>query len=148
MNITSWRNFMISGFSWSWLSTQSTPNFDYCVLKSSLTLLMSVWTSMRWWALICTGHYYYVRATACPIPDAVVFGNIATVVALCKTLLWMQMADGSNVFCMWKTLYLYPCLMRQTQVVAWIRLYWLKHQQTEINVIYKVWKQSTFIMKM
>ena len=28
----------------------------------------------------------------------VVFGNIATVVASCKTLHWMQMADGSNVF--------------------------------------------------
>ena len=28
----------------------------------------------------------------------VVFGNIATVVALCKTLHWMQMANGSNVF--------------------------------------------------
>ena len=24
----------------------------------------------------------------------VVFGNVATVVALCKTLHWMQMADG------------------------------------------------------
>ena len=28
----------------------------------------------------------------------VVFGNIATVVASCKMLHWMQMADGSNVF--------------------------------------------------
>ena len=28
----------------------------------------------------------------------VVFGNVATVVALCKMLHWMQMADGSNVF--------------------------------------------------
>ena len=28
----------------------------------------------------------------------VVFGNIATVVASCKTLHWVQMADGSNVF--------------------------------------------------
>ena len=28
----------------------------------------------------------------------VVFGNIATVVASCKTLHWMQMADESNVF--------------------------------------------------
>ena len=30
--------------------------------------------------------------------QTVVFGNIATVVAWCKTLHWMQMADGSNVF--------------------------------------------------
>ena len=28
----------------------------------------------------------------------VVFGNVATVTASCKTLHWMQMADGSNVF--------------------------------------------------
>ena len=28
----------------------------------------------------------------------VVFGNVATVVALCKMLHWMRMADGSNVF--------------------------------------------------
>ena len=28
----------------------------------------------------------------------VVFGNIATVVEMCKMLHWMQMADGSNVF--------------------------------------------------
>ena len=28
----------------------------------------------------------------------VVFGNVATVVASCKTLHWTQMADGSNVF--------------------------------------------------
>ena len=27
-----------------------------------------------------------------------VFGNVATVTASCKTLHWMQMADGSNVF--------------------------------------------------
>ena len=27
-----------------------------------------------------------------------VFGNITTVVVSCKTLHWMQMADGSNVF--------------------------------------------------
>ena len=32
------------------------------------------------------------------ICHTVVFGNVATVVASCKTLHWMQIADGSNVF--------------------------------------------------
>ena len=32
------------------------------------------------------------------ICHTVVFGNVATVVASCKTLHWMQMEDGSNVF--------------------------------------------------
>ena len=34
-----------------------------------------------------------------------VFGNVATVVALCKMLHWAQMDDGSNVFQMQKTLF-------------------------------------------
>ena len=35
----------------------------------------------------------------------VVFGNIATVVASCKALHWTQMADGSNVFSIQKSLF-------------------------------------------